>query len=60
MELPIISETPDFIEFKIGEYRLSIGLRKAMYKVLKDSTYLGKRKGAAVGIGFYFFIKKRS
>ena len=58
MKLPIASETPDFIEFETGAHRFSIGSRKAMYNTLKDSTYLGERKGAAVGIGFYFSSKE--
>lgn len=53
MGIPIKTESLDFIEFTTGEYRFSIGTREAMYETLKDSTYLGERKGAAVGLGFY-------
>lgn len=58
MEIPIASETPDYVEFDTGQSRFAIGLRKAMFNQLNDSTYLGSRKGAAVGIGFYFNSKK--
>lgn len=58
MGLSIIDENADFVEFDTNGSRFSIGLRNFMYKVLKDSTYLGNRKGAAVGIGFNFSSKE--
>ncbi|WP_162843325.1 VOC family protein [Ichthyenterobacterium magnum] len=59
MGIPIENENSDFIEFKIENYRFAVGLRESMYKTLKDSTYLGKRKGAAVGIGFFLSSKEK-
>lgn len=57
--IPIASANPDYVEFKMGEYRFAIGLRESMYKTLNDSTYLGKRKGAAVGVGFFLPSKQK-
>ncbi len=58
MGLMITAENPNFIEFNTNGSRFSIGLRNFMFKTLKDSTYLGKRNGAAVGIGFSFSTRK--
>ncbi|WP_408039434.1 VOC family protein [Tenacibaculum amylolyticum] len=58
MGLSIIDENPEFVEFRTSGSRFSIGLRNFMFKTLKDSTYLGNRKGAAVGIGFNFSSKE--
>ena len=59
MGIPIASENSDYIEFEMDGSRFAIGLRKFMYNTLKDSTYLGERKGAAVGIGFYLPSKEK-
>ncbi|QZT35662.1 VOC family protein [Halosquirtibacter xylanolyticus] len=58
MGIPITSELADFIEFKTGQSRFSIGSREAMFKTLKDSTYIIQRSGASVGIGFMFDTKE--